>query len=495
MRNNNDIIIGKGNKYSKVIELLYSAKQSGIDIILNKDQLQLKVQEDKIFDEKLLLEIKNHKPLIIEFLSKKNLKSEKIDNSYNQIRPFNRNKIKDIPLSFSQERLWFIDQMEGSLQYHIPDILRLKGTLNPEALKHALLNIVRRHEILRTVIHDLDGVAYQYIEERNDWELNIIDGAQFREDPDGLQNYIKALINEPFNLSKDHLLRIRIIKLNEEEHVLLIVLHHIVSDAWSKSILVKEVAELYKSYIEKRPARLPNLPVQYADFAVWQRNYLQGEILEKKINYWKQKLSNTAALNLPTDFLRPAILSNNGAALHFKINKSISSGLQAVSAKSGATSFMTMLAALNVLLYRYSGQEDICVGTPIAGRQQPEVEGLIGFFINTLALRSEIKGDKSFIEILEQVRSTTMEAYDHQDVPFEKIVETVVKERDLSRTPLFQVMLVLQNTPEVPKLRLGELMLSKEGSRKYCSQIRLKFYHPGNCRRLAGLRAIQYRII
>ncbi len=464
MKNNNDIIISKGNKYSKVIDLLYSAKQSGVDIILNKDQLQLKLHEDKTFDEKLLLEIRNHKQLIIEFLSRKNLKSEKIDNSYNKIRPFDRNKIKNIPLSFSQERLWFIDQMEGSVQYHIPDIIRLKGKLNQDALEFALQTIVNRHEVLRTVIRDLDGEGYQFIKPESNWHLEIIGGQQYLKDPEGLQKYIRKLINQPFDLSQDDLIRGHLINLDEEEHILLVTLHHIASDGWSKSILVKEVAELYRSYVSGKPAQLSKIDIQYSDFSLWQRSYLQGEMLEKKIGYWREKLGNVSTLQLPTDYARPVVQSSKGATYPIRIEKKLSEELNKLTKQSGATLFMTMLSALKVLLSRYSGQEDICVGTPVAGRQQPEVENLIGFFINTLALRSEVKGDQSFQELLQQVKATTMDAYDHQDLPFEKVVEAVVKERDLSRTPLFQVMLVLQNTPEVPKLQVGELTLIRQSS-------------------------------
>jgi non-ribosomal peptide synthetase component F len=226
------------------------------------------------------------------------------------------------------------------------------------------------------------------------------------------------------------------------------------------SIIVKEVAELYSAHVENRQAILPPLPIQYADYAIWQRNYLQGEVLDKKMDYWKQKLSGVAALRLPTDHQRPSVGSTRGASKGFSLDKALSSQLQALSQQQGTTLFMTLLAAFKVLLHRYSGQQDICVGSPIANRTQQEVEGLIGFFVNTLALRSDVEGDALFIDLLQQVRATTIEAYEHQEVPFEKVVEIVVKERDLSRNPLFQVMFALQNTPEVPQLRLGEIILS-----------------------------------
>jgi hypothetical protein len=223
------------------------------------------------------------------------------------------------------------------------------------------------------------------------------------------------------------------------------------------------VVELYAAYEEDRPAQLAPLAIQYADYAMWQRTYLQGEVLDRKIDYWKQKLSGVATLQLPTDYQRPAVWSTRGALKSFSIEKRLSEQLQELSQQQSTTLFMTLLAAFKVLLNRYSGQQDICVGSPIANRTQQEVEGLIGFFVNTLALRSEVNGETSFTELLQQVKLTTMEAYEHQEVPFEKMVEVVVKERDLSRNPLFQVMFSLQNIPQVSQLHLGELELSGKG--------------------------------
>ncbi|HEX8333693.1 MAG TPA: amino acid adenylation domain-containing protein, partial [Segetibacter sp.] len=374
-----------------------------------------------------------------------------------QLRP------EKIPLSFSQERLWFIDKLEGSVQYHVPAVLRLKGNLNQEALSQALQMIVSRHEVLRTVFLENEGEAYQYIRDKEGWELNIIEGSSYVGDTEGLQLYIERLINKPFDLSAGYMLRAHLIILQKEEYILAVTLHHIASDGWSKSVLVREVVELYSAYVEERKAQLAPLPVQYADYSIWQRNYLQGELLEKKLGYWKEKLRDTSPLELPADYRRPAVQSTRGLSAGFIIEKDLSDGLDKLSRQQGVTLFMTLLAVFKVLLHRYSGQEDICVGTPVAGRQSHELEGLIGFFVNTLALRTEVRGDVLFTGLLQQVRLTTMEAYGHQEIPFEKVVEAVVKERDTSRNPLFQVMLVLRNTPEVPELRLGQVRLSGEG--------------------------------
>ena len=271
-----------------------------------------------------------------------------------------------------------------------------------------------------TVILDDNGDAYQYVNDIDSFKLSVIDGSIYYDDSNSLQNQIKQLISRPFDLSKDNMLRATLISLNKDEHILVIVLHHIASDNWSNAVLVKEVAELYNSYINHKQPQLESLPIQYADFSIWQRNNLLGDALNKKLDYWKEKLENVTTLQLPADFNRPALLTKNGAVVEFNVESNLSSQLSTITQSSGATLFMTMLSALNVLLSRYSGQEDICVGTPTAGRQQPEVENLIGFFINTLALRSEVKADQSFRELLQQVKATTMGAYDHQDLPFEK---------------------------------------------------------------------------
>ncbi len=377
----------------------------------------------------------------------------------------------NIPLSFSQERLWFIDRLEGSVQYHRPAIIKLKGILNNQALNQAFGSVVSRHEILRTVYIESEGQALQVIKEEGEFVLQYIEGASYLNNQQGLQLQIEQLIKAPFNLAADDMMRAAVINLSAEEHILVITMHHIASDGWSTSIFVKEILELYAASVENRPPDLLPLPIQYADFSIWQRSQLQGDVLQKKIEYWKNKLQGAEPLELPTDHIRPAIQSRRGAVVSFKIDKDLSGKLQELSSQQNATIFMTLLAAFKVLLYRYSGQEDIIVGTPNAGRQHQELEGLIGFFINTLVLRNEVKGDHSFVELLRQVKGTMMGAYENQEVPFEKVVDVVGQPRDRSRNPLFQVMFILQNTPEVPELRLGEIQLSVEGSYKHTTSL------------------------
>ncbi len=372
-----------------------------------------------------------------------------------------RTQESKFPLSFSQERLWFIDQLQGSSHYHLPAVFRLKGKIDIEAFEDGFRQIVDRHEALRTVLLQEGNKAYQEVMEADRWKLNYMDSDAFL-DSTGMQAYIQKTVQEPFDLGKDYMLRAVLLRISENEHLLLVVLHHIASDGWSVTVLVKELAELYEAALQGREPNLPELPVQYRDYAHWQREYLQGEVLEQQQNYWKQKLAGLETLQLPTDFVRPSVQSIRGGRIEVNFDRKLTQKLEQFSKKEGVTLYMSMLAAFKVLLYRYSGQEDICVGSPIAGRTQPAVEPLIGFFVNTLALRSRLEGNAGFRDLLKQVKETTLEAYTQQDIPFEKVVEAVGVTRDMSRSPLFQVMFAMQNTPAVPSIELEGLTFSPE---------------------------------
>jgi amino acid adenylation domain-containing protein/non-ribosomal peptide synthase protein (TIGR01720 family) len=364
-----------------------------------------------------------------------------------------------IPLSYSQERLWFIDQLEGSVQYHMPAAFTLKGALHRDALEYAWRQIVNRHEVLRTVIVQEGGSAYQHVLEKDQWQLSIINKSDYGEDP---QAFIGHLIAVPFDLSKDHMLRVYLVSLAPDEHVMVLMMHHIASDGWSLSVMVKELLELYNAYAAKREPVLEVLPVQYADYAIWQREYLTTELLGKKVDYWRHQLKDISPLKLPADFERPVINSTRGNLITFRIDSALTHELEALAHEQESTLYMLLLAAFKVLLYRYSGQEDITVGSGIAGRMQQETESLIGFFVNTLVMRSNLGGHPAFTSFLQQIRQTTLDAYEHQDVPFERVVEAVAGARDLSKNPLIQVMFALQNIPDIPELRLGEVRLKRQ---------------------------------
>ncbi|HYC30604.1 MAG TPA: amino acid adenylation domain-containing protein, partial [Chitinophagaceae bacterium] len=338
--------------------------------------------------------------------------------------------------------------------------LRLKGQLNKQALVHSLQSIINRHEVLRTVVRQTEGKPYQHILEKDSWQLHVSDGNAYKDDPAALQDHIQQLVKIPFDLSNDHMLRTHLVSLHEQEHVLVVVIHHIAADGWSLSIIIRELVELYGAYVEGREPALPVLPVQYADYALWQRTYLEGEVLDAQLAYWCRKLEDVAPLQLPTDHVRPAVKSVGGSRVIFDIDATLTKQLKDLSRTHEATLYMTLLAAFNVLLYRYTGQEDICVGSPLAGRRRHEIEELVGFFINPVAIRTNLADKPAFTALLEQVKATTLETYQYQDAPFEKIVELVARDRDTSRTPLFQVIFALQNIPDAPSLYLGDIDLS-----------------------------------
>ncbi|ASZ12168.1 non-ribosomal peptide synthetase [Chitinophaga sp. MD30] len=379
-----------------------------------------------------------------------------------------------IPLSFSQERLWFIDRLEGSQAYHIPIVLRLRGRVNLAALESSLQQIIQRHEVLRTVIHEEEGSAYQHIQSGEDWQLEVIKDPILQEET-SLSAYIDALTAKVFDLSTDYMLRGSLLELSPTDHILVLTLHHIASDGWSMQIIVRELVILYGHYGQQQS--LPALPLQYADYSLWQRTHAAAVVSESSLSYWQQQLRDITPLDLPTDHVRPATLSVAGASYVHTLDITLQQGLQQLSQSNGATMFMTLLAGFQVLLHRYSGQSDISVGSPIANRPYHELEGLVGFFVNTLVLRSDLSGNPTFRRLLEQVRGRTLEAYEHQSVPFEKVVESVVKERDMSRRPLFQVLFVLQNMGQssIGGEVLGDVEISWAGYTHRTSKFDLTF--------------------
>jgi len=372
-----------------------------------------------------------------------------------------------LPLSFAQQRLWFMDQLEpGSAMYNIPDAVRLTGRLNVDALQQSLREIIRRHEILRTSFQTVDGIATQVIADSLELDFPTIDLSDLPETmrDEEAQKLILVEAKKPFDLSKAPMLRTLLIRLSAEEHIILLTMHHVASDGWSTGVLIREVAALYDAFSHGQPGPLPELEIQYADYAFWQRSWLKDAVLDEELDYWKNQLGeHSAVMELPTDFSRPAVQTSNGDHITFSLTRELSDRLNDISRKQGATPFMTLLAAFQTLLHRYTGQPQINVGTPIANRTRSETESLIGFFVNTLVLHADFSQNVSFNQLLRQVRETTLGAYAHQDVPFEKIVDAIQPERDMSRTPLFQAMFILQNTPkqslELEGLRLEAIEL------------------------------------
>jgi amino acid adenylation domain-containing protein len=375
--------------------------------------------------------------------------------------PRNDEITQHLPLSFAQQRLWFLDQLEpGSPLYNNPAAVRLRGDLNVPVLEQSFNEIIRRHETLRAVFREEAGQPMQTI--LTEWQMAIpvMDLRMMADGEKEIQQLAKAEALKPFDLAQGPLIRVTLLRMADDEHIALLTMHHIISDGWSTGVLMSELAKLYEAFIHKCSVSLQDLSVQYADFAVWQREYLQGETLAQQTDYWKRQLAGSSPLELPTDYPRPALQSFSGDMQHFELPVSLVESLNALCQRENVTLYMTLLAAFNVLLHRYSHQEDICIGSPIAGRNRAEIEGLIGFFINPLVLRTDLSSNPTFRDLLQRVKEVCLGAYVHQDLPFEMIVEALQPQRDLSRTPLFQVMFVMQQDTATQKVELPGLTLS-----------------------------------
>ncbi|MEH2193603.1 MAG: amino acid adenylation domain-containing protein [Nostoc sp.] len=374
-----------------------------------------------------------------------------------------RSNSDSAPLSFSQQRLWFIDQLYyGSSFYNLVGAIHLRGELNITAFQQSLNEILRRHEAWRTIFVEIDREPMQVIIAELTWDLPIVSLEHFS-NKDWEAEVQKLAVEETqksFDLTKVPLVRATLLRVNEQEHIFLLNMHHTISDGWSIGVFVQELATLYAAFTKGLPSPLPELPIQYGDFAVWQRDRLQGELLRTQLSYWKQQLGGELpVLQLPTDHQRPNVATFVGKKHYFKLSKKLTAALKKFSKQEEASLFMTLLAAFNTLLYRYTEQEDILIGTPIANRNRPEFEGMLGFFVNTLIIRTDLSNKPNFRELLSRVRDVTLSAYGHQDLPFEKLVEELRPKRDLRINPLFQVMFILQNTP-MPAHEVSGLTLS-----------------------------------
>ncbi|MBA3711242.1 MAG: amino acid adenylation domain-containing protein [Pyrinomonadaceae bacterium] len=403
------------------------------------------------------------------------LKKKHIDLPQAQTIP-RRTEAGPCQLSFAQQRLWFLDQFEpGSHLYNIPIAVRIAGQLDAAALEQSLNEIVRRHEALGTTFVTVNESPVQKIATTLSVALPLVDLSELPEVEREVEARRLAVeeAQRPFDLASGPLFRASLLRLNDKDHALLVTMHHIVSDGWSLSVLMRELTALYEAFSENQPSPLAELPIQYADYAAWQREWLSGEVLAEHLSYWKQQLAGApTVLELPTDRPHPAVQSFRGAHQSLAVSKKVGEELKALSQREGATLFMTMLAAFQILLSRYTNQEDIVVGSPIAGRNRAETEGLIGYFINMLALRTDLSGDPTFRELLGRVREVALGAYAHQDMPFEKLVEELQSGRDIGRHPVFQVMFAVQNTPqqapELSKLALRPLKLEGDsGTAKF----------------------------
>nr|WP_290226174.1 amino acid adenylation domain-containing protein [Trichocoleus desertorum] len=384
----------------------------------------------------------------------------------------NSEEVFVFPTSFAQQRLWFLEQLApNTCLYNVPTVFRLTGALNVVVLEQSFNELVRRHETLRTTFVVIDGEPAQAIAPRLSISLPVIDlqHCLVAEQYEEAQRMIRTEMQRPFSLSQGPLIRLVLFRLAPAEHILLINLHHIIFDEWSSGILIRELGALYTALSAGQDSPLPELSIQYADFAHWQREWLQGEILASQLAYWRQQLREVPVLDLPTDRPRPNLPTYRGALHQVELPQSLAEALNALSQDTGTTLFMTLLAAFQTLLHRYTGQTDIAIGSPIANRNRSELESLIGFFANTLVLRGDLSGNPTFMELLERSRQMTLAAYAHQDVPFEKLVEELHPVRNPSYNPLFQVVFALQNAPmtqlELPGLTLDAIEFDTRSSR------------------------------
>ena len=450
-------------------EFLNKLGQLGVKLWLEDTQdkssakFKLKYNAAKgVMTPALLTELKRQKEDIIQFLQQANQSSDKTSQKIKSA-PTNIN----FPLSFAQQRLWFLEQLEdNSSAYNYPISFRLKGNLNLPALEKSLTEIVHRHEILRTTFSVVNGTPVQNINAPQAINLPVIDLQSLPE----LEREIEAekLVKKekeyPFNLEKGSLFRVMLLRLKPDETLFTVTMHHIIADGWFLGIFIRELSALYSAFCAGKPSPLSELPIQYGDFAYWQRQYFQGEILQRQVDYWKQKLVGIPPLlELPSDRPRPPIQTFAGDIEELFINPELTQKLKDLTQNSGATLFMTLLSVFAILLYRYSGQSDVVIGSPIANRNRSELEELIGFFVNSLALRIKLNDSPTFLELLNQVKQTSLDAYEHQDLPFEKLVEELQPERSLSYPPIFQTLFTSAKFTSMGELELPGLTMTMSG--------------------------------
>src|SRR5262244_1752419 len=432
-------------EHPSTTELLSILRKLDVELLVTGNKLRIHAAPGKLTPD-LREAISQRKTELISYLLRSRAPTT---SSIPEIKRAPRDR--PLPLSFAQQRLWFLDQLEpGSSVYNVPGAVRIRGALDVIDLELSLNEIVRRHEALRTIFSVVEGNAVQIISPSLNFCLQRIDLTDRNESEREVkaQHLASEEARRSFDLSSGPLLRATLIILGQDDHVLVLTMHHIVSDGWSMGVLYRELSLLYEAFSKGQPSPLPELSIQYADFAVWQRQWLQGEVLESQLSYWKKQLEGApAVLNLPMDRPRPPLQSFRGARRSLELSKGLTRDLKNLSRQNDVTLFMTLLAAFQTLLYRYTAQEDVVVGSPIANRSRSEIENLIGFFANTLVLRSDLSGDPTFSELLVRVREVALGGYAHQDLPFEKLVEDLNPGRNLSHSPLFQVMFVLQNAP------------------------------------------------
>lgn len=426
-----------------IVEFLSDLRSLGVELKIHGDKLHLNAPKG-VLTPSLKAELAARKEEILDFLGATGTGSR---STASKIPAYPRGAA--YPLSFSQERLWFLDQLDpGNYAFNMPGAIRIKGKLNRDCLEKALNEILARHEVLRANFDTLHGSPIQKFSPVKPLALEVIDLSDRPAETrwNDAHHRIVEEARKRFDLRNDLLVRATLLKLDVEDNVFLLTIHHIVNDGWSRGIFIRELTTLYQAFLAGLPSPLPPLPIQYADFAQWQREWLQGERLESQLAYWRKQLEgNPPEMDLLLDKPRPIMQSLHSSQASLRLPARLSQAIRKLSQEENATLFMTMLAAFKLLLHRFTGLEDIVIGSPIAGRNRTELENLMGFFLNTLVLRTDLSGDPDFRELIRRVRKTALDAYSHQDIPFEKLLIELHPERDLSRTPLFQVFFNMLN--------------------------------------------------
>ncbi|NET61201.1 MAG: AMP-binding protein, partial [Symploca sp. SIO2E6] len=444
----------------KTVEFVSYLQNLGIKLWIDQEQLGCHAPKGVMTPE-LKQDLVKRKTEIIDFLRQAYTNQKPSATPIQQI-----SREGKLPLSFAQERLWFLNKLyPNHCSYNVPIALNLSGLLNSAALEQSLNQIVQRHETLRTTFSEINGKPVQIVAPVTNLTLPVVDledSESTQEQSEKVKQLVKQEAMALFDLAQGLVLRVTLLRLDSERHVLLITMHHIICDHWSLGVLVRELSSIYEAFCQGKPSLLPELPIQYIDFAHWQRQWLTGEVFDKQLNYWKQQLAGVSpVIELPIDYPRPAEPTFKGGMEYFQLDLNLTQKLRQLGQESESTLFMTLLAAFFILLSRYSGQSDLVVGSPIANRNQEEIEPLIGMFVNTLVLRANLSDNPTFRELLNQVQKTTLEAYTHQDLPFEKLVEELDIERNLSHNPLVQVAFALQNSKmeawNLPGLRVSQM--------------------------------------
>jgi amino acid adenylation domain-containing protein len=442
---------------STIASILEEARRLGITLYVDEGRLRYRAPEGALNDT-LRAQITAHKEGLLSVLSNGNgsVSSEPL------LARRQQSGDERITLSFGQERLWFLYQMDPANPfYNLNTAARLMGALDIDALERSINEIISRHEVLRTRFQTFDGQPFGVVDSTLELTIevtNLLGLPPAEREPEALK-FSSEYFQRPFDLGHGPLIRASVLKLGERNYLLLLSMHHIIFDGWSIGILFRELASLYESYSARKPGALPELPLQYSDFALWQRQWLQGETLKNHLTFWKDYLSGAnAILDLPADHPRPQAQSFRGARQSFRIPSRVAGPIKSLTQQERATLFAVLLSAFQTLLYRYTNQEDITIGTPVANRNRVEIESLIGFFVNTVAIRTDLSGNPTFRQLLARVRETMLEVQPHQEIPLERVIEEVRPRRELNRAPLFQVMFVLQNAP-LPQLKIADLTL------------------------------------